>query len=84
MKGFRVITSGWNREEVTREQLELLQTFRTNSTETVKDRYFGFMQTIWSPAGSFLDLYYGKNINEDRMGPVDSFREMVNFINPKD
>jgi hypothetical protein len=84
MKGFRVITSGWNRAEVTMEQLELLQTFRANSTGKMKDRYFGFMQTIWSPAGSFLDLYYGKNINEDRIGPVDSFREMVNFINPKE
>jgi hypothetical protein len=84
LKGFRVITSGWNRPAVTREQLELLQTFRTNSTGRMKDRYFGFMQTIWSPAGSFLDLYYSKDTDEDRMGQADSFREMVNFINSED
>ncbi len=84
MKGFRVITSGWNRAEVTREQLELMQTFRANSPGRMKDRYFGFMQTIWSPAGSFLDLYYGKNINEDEMGQVHSFRELIHFINPED
>ncbi len=84
MKGFRVITCSWNRAVVTRAQLELLGTFRANSTESTKDRYYGFMQTVWSPAGTFLDLYHGININEERMGPVDSFREMVNFINPED
>ena len=84
LKGFRVITCSWNRAVVTRAQLELLGTFRSNSTDTMKDNFYGFMQTVWSPAGTFLDLYYGKNINEDRMGPVDSFREMVDFINPED
>jgi len=84
MKGFRVITSGWNRPEVTRAQLDLIKTLRAGSTEIMRDRHYGFLQTIWSPAGSFLDMYYGKNINEERMGPVNSYREMVNFINPKD
>jgi hypothetical protein len=81
LKGFRVITSGWNRPEVTRAQLELIGTFRAISTDIMRDRHYGFMQTIWSPAGSFLDMYYGKNINEERMGPVNSYKEMVNFIN---
>ena len=79
MKGFRVITCSWNRAVVTREQLELIRTFRANSTDIMKDRFYGFIQTVWSPAGTFLDLYYSKNIDEDRMGPVDSFREMVQF-----
>jgi len=81
MKGFRVITSGWNRPEVTRAQLELIRTLRAGSTDIMRDRHYGFMQTIWSPAGSFFDMYYGKNIYEERMGPVNSYKEMVNFIN---
>jgi len=84
MKGFRVITSGWNRPEVTRAQLELIGTFRAGSTDIMRDRHFGFMQTIWSPAGSFLNLYYSKDVDEDRMGQVNSYKEMVNFMNPKD
>ena len=82
LKGFRVITSGWNRPEVTRAQLELIETFRTNSTDIMRDRHFGFMQTIWSSAGSFLDLYYGNLESEDQMGQANSFREMVDFLNP--
>jgi hypothetical protein len=82
LKGFRVITCGWNKPEVTRAQLELIGTFRANSTDIMRDRHYGFIQTIWSPAGSFLDLYYGKNVDEGQMGQADSFRELVEFINP--
>jgi hypothetical protein len=82
MKGFRVVTCGWNRPEVTRAQLELIETFRVNSTGMMRDRHYGYMQTIWTPAGSFLDLYYGKNVSEGRMGQADSFREMIQFLNP--
>ena len=82
LKGFRVITCGWNRPEVTKAQLELIGTFRNISTDIMRDRHYGFMQTIWSPAGSFLDLYSGDNVDEDGMGQPDSFREMVKFINP--
>jgi hypothetical protein len=84
IKGFRVITCGWNRPEVTRAQLELIRTFRAISTDIMRDRHYGFMQTIWSSADSFLDLYHGKNVDEGQMGQVDSFMEMVNFLNPKD
>ena len=84
LKGFRVITCGWNRPEVTRAQLELIGTFRSGSTEIMRDRHYGYMQTIWSPAGSFLDLYHRKDIDEERMGQANSFGEMVNFINPED
>jgi hypothetical protein len=83
MKGFRVITCGWNRPEVTGSQLELIRTFRNVSTDIMRDRHYGFMQTIWSPAGAFLDLYRGEPAGESRMmGQADSFREMVRFINP--
>jgi hypothetical protein len=81
LKGFRVITSGWNRPEVTRAQLELIETLRAGSTDIMRDRHYGFLQTIWSPAGSFLDIYYNKDAGQDRRGQADSFREMVHFIN---
>ena len=84
MKGFRVITCGWNRPEVTRAQLELIGTLRSISTDIMRDRHYGFMQTIWSPAGAFLDLYHGQPAGEDRMaGQADSFRELVHCINPE-
>ena len=84
MKGFRVITCGWNRPEVTRTQLALIRTLRTVSTDTMRDRHYGFMQTIWSSAGSFMDQYYTKDRDTGQQGQADSFRELVRFINRED
>lgn len=58
MKGYRVITCPWNRPEVTRQQLEMLDMFRRNSPPGKKDHYYGFMQTVWSPAERFIRDYY--------------------------
>ena len=81
MKGFRVMFCTWNRPGVTKKQLELTQYMIENSNKVLKERYVGYMQTIWSPASTFLDLYYGDVIDEERMGMVDSFNEMVRYIN---
>jgi Glycosyl hydrolase family 20, catalytic domain len=92
-KGFRVIACPWNKADVTRAQLEMIQAFRQNSNETLKNRFLGVMQTIWSPPGRFLSQYYsGETVgnrddndnedeNENRMGHVESFKEMIRFFN---
>lgn len=82
MKGYRVITCPYRDPEVTRDQLEMMELFRTNTVKRVKDRYFGFMQTIWSPASNFLDLYYAKNPDPERSGQVESLKSMFQFYNP--
>ncbi len=79
LKGFRVIACPWNKPEVTRAQLELIDTFRQNSNDLLKGRFLGVMQTIWSPPGRFLDLYYGERSNDRAMGSVDSFNEMIRY-----
>ena len=82
LKGFRVITCPHDKPEVTKAQLEMMEDFRMHSNHTLKSRYFGFMQTVWSPAGRFLDLYYGENQDSAGMGPVESFGEIVRFYEP--
>ena len=82
LKGFRVMFCTYNRPEVTRAQLEMTQSFRENSNELLRSRYIGYMQTVWSGAGRFLDQYYGdQSGNDRRMGTVKSYREMIRFIN---
>jgi hypothetical protein len=61
LKGFRVITCPWNRPEVTRSQLGMLDDFRTNTPEAARDRFYGIMQTVWSPADNFLESYYSSD-----------------------
>jgi N-acetyl-beta-hexosaminidase len=83
-KGFRVIACYYNKPEVTSAQLQLMQTFRQNSNDVLRDRFYGVMQTIWSPAGRFLGLYYGENPDENSMGPVNSYKEMIRYIKNKE
>lgn len=77
MKGFRVITCAWNQSEVAVTQHEDMLRFKTNSTQVLANRYLGMMQTIWSPAESFMDALEG-NLKEDdnRKGQVDCFNAL--------
>jgi hypothetical protein len=84
MKGFRVIACPWNKPRVMKDQLEQMQSFRQNSNRVVKERYFGVMQTVWTGTGNFLDSWYGENVNERSMGTVNSFKEMIQYLNSKD
>ncbi len=81
LKGLRVIACPYNKADVTRAQLEMIQSFRENSNKDLQGRFLGVMQTVWSGAGNFLDLYYGEETNERGMGTVNSFKEMIQYLN---
>ena len=81
LKGFRVITCPWRNPEVTRAQLEMTDLFRSNSVERVKDRYYGMMQTVWSPASRFLDEYYSTEPGASDSGQVGSLNSIIDHYN---
>lgn len=82
LKGFRVITCPWRNPEVTREQLRMTDAFRSNSVERVRDRYYGFMQTVWTSAGNFMDQYYSPDSEASETGQVGSFHEIMKHYRP--
>lgn len=77
LNGFRVITCPWRNPEVTKVQLNMTDTFRSNSVESVRDRYYGFMQTVWSPASRFLEQYYANDPEIETSGQVASLQEII-------
>lgn len=78
MKGFQVITCAWNQAEVATQQHKDMLSFKAHSTPTLADRYPGMMQTIWSPAESFMDAMKGPLEEDDkRRGQVDCFRALA-------
>ena len=79
LKGFRVITCPWNRPKVTLEQLNMLQSFRRNSPGETRDRYYGIMQTVWSPASRFLDQFYSGDPGTGSAGQQGSLGEIMQF-----
>ncbi len=64
MKGFNVITCPWRNPKNALLQTQDMLKFRATATKEMKPRFFGMMQTVWSPAGSFWDEYYGVKVNE--------------------
>lgn len=80
MKGLNVISCPWNNSEVATKQIDLMLAFKQGSNDKVKDRYQGVMQTVWTSASNFMDLYYGKKNDERGMLQVNSFKAMVQHL----
>jgi hypothetical protein len=55
----------------------MTDTFRSNSVDSVKDRYYGFMQTIWTSAENFLDQYYSDDPEVANSGQVASLKQIM-------
>jgi hypothetical protein len=73
-KGFTVVTCPWKLGEVAATQIEDMVRYRDGSTPLMGSRFAGVMQTIWSPAGDFLDQYWGrveKKENDQGGDPIE-------------
>ncbi|PIB37504.1 glycoside hydrolase [Reichenbachiella sp. 5M10] len=80
IKGFDVVSCFWNKRDVAIAHMQMMEELRSNSNETMRSRFRGTMQTVWSPAGRFLDAYYGDSMDESALAQVASFRAMVSYL----
>jgi sugar phosphate isomerase/epimerase len=55
MKGFSVVSCPWQNPASAVQQLRDMVRFRQQSTDAMKPRFQGVVQTVWSGAGSFLE-----------------------------
>ncbi len=76
MKGFRVLAAPWNRPEVGLAQQRQAEAFRENANPTLANRHLGILQTYWSSAESFMDLYESGDAGDDRIGAVNSLKQL--------
>ncbi len=74
-KGFRVLSCPWNRVDVAVTQDRMLRDFISASSNDMRPRYHGVMQTVWTSARNFLDNYYKAMADpgETPAGDVESF-----------
>ena len=86
MKGFRVISCPWRIPSVAIDQVNDMVRFKNQSTDVMKDRYYGVMHTVWTSAGNFMDGFYENRPDED--GGTNTmwhtFRMMYDEINQLD
>lgn len=83
MKGFRVITCTGRNPEASIAQAEDMARFRKNTTEEMKPRFYGIMQTVWSGTDQFIDAYYGKQSADAarRGNPAAAFTALYKRVN---
>ncbi len=83
LKGFKVAECPWRHADRALKQMEDMVEFRENATEATKDNFQGMIQTVWTSAENFMDLYYGvKKQPADAQGDqVGCFNEMFKAIN---
>lgn len=76
LKGYDVITCGWEQPEVTARQLEDLLRYREHSSRWSAVRYKGFMQTVWSPYAAFIEEYRAGTDAGKQRSAVRNYREL--------
>ncbi|GAB2765509.1 family 20 glycosylhydrolase [Rhabdobacter roseus] len=77
LKGFNVITCPWNKPQVALDQYQAFKNFKSTSNAQLAPRYLGMMQTIWTGAGNFMDIYYGtRPVEEPQKGQVNCFVQL--------
>jgi hypothetical protein len=80
MKGLNVITCPWGYPRNAVLQAEDIVKFRNYATPQMKDHYMGMMQTVWSGAGQFLDIFYGRIPDEGEYSPAKCFKALFTQI----
>ncbi|HTS67502.1 MAG TPA: family 20 glycosylhydrolase [Terriglobia bacterium] len=60
IQGFRVVAAPWQMPDVALNQLELVRRIRAASTDALKSRTLGALQTTWCDLGDFVQAYYGE------------------------
>lgn len=78
IKGFDVITCGWERPDITRLQLDDMLRFRSHSSRHMSSRFKGYMQTVWSGFGQFLEEY--RNGSERKPCAADNYRFLKEYL----
>jgi hypothetical protein len=79
MKELKVITCSWRHPAVGKAQVQDMYNFRQQSTPEMKERFYGVMETVWSPAGSFLNDFYKKKPSAENT-PENCFRAMFDEV----
>ncbi|HVW59144.1 MAG TPA: hypothetical protein VHC48_03885, partial [Puia sp.] len=73
MKGFRVVTCPWRNPAYGVIQVKDMVRFRQESTPEMKERFYGIVETTWSPTDRFLREFYGGGGDPDHT-PWNCFR----------
>ena len=80
MKGLSVVTCPWRMPENAVLQANDMVKFRNHSTDEMRERFLGMVQTVWSGSEQFLNSYYGIRKEESPNTAVHCFKALFDEI----
>jgi hypothetical protein len=78
MKGFNVVTCPWRDPTLALVQMNDMIAFRRQSTEEMKQRFRGMMQTVWSRPQAFVNGFYDMKTSDNT--PWNCFRQLFDMM----
>ncbi len=81
LKGFDVVICPWRKPDVAVEEVNMMYNFIQNSTDEMKGKFLGIMQTSWTSPSRFMDNYYETNPTPNEKGSeTECFKAMISAI----
>jgi hypothetical protein len=80
-KGLQVLTCPWRNGGLAVQQEKMMRSFIDGATDEMKPRYLGMLQTVWGPAGRFMETYKGTGDEENPDRSAECFKELVKVWN---
>ncbi|MBX2815478.1 MAG: family 20 glycosylhydrolase [Saprospiraceae bacterium] len=80
LKGFEVITCPWNKASVALDQIRDFHAFQQSSNSTLRSRYLGMMQTVWTSAEQFMEAFdHPEAAAENLRNQVECFKTVLSM-----
>ena len=85
LQGFRVVSAPWQMADVALNQLAMIRKTRAGSTDALKSRTLGVLQTTWGGLGDFVQAYYGEGSpSPDGVKAAECFKAVFREIRQED
>ena len=77
MKGFPVVSCGYENPVTAVQQVKDMIQFRTQTTRVTASKLQGYVHTIWSGSDHFLKAYYGKDEDNQKNSDAKALKAVL-------
>jgi len=85
IQGFRVVSAPWQMPDVALNELDIVRKVRAETTDALKPRALGLLQTTWIDLGDFVKAYYEQaSASADAVKAAECFEALFREIRQGD
>lgn len=77
MKGFDIATCPWRKPQIALQQVDDMIRFRQRSNSDMSRHFQGIIETVWSGADRFLEVYYSPETYKQEVSDAVTIKELI-------